>query len=99
MPENAQPKRRGRPPKYQGEGKRQNFSFRIRDVVRERLIAECQKSGRSISEEIELRLERSFEFHDTTMAILGEIRKMTERFFIESGGGRKLPSDVDFPIL
>ncbi len=64
MSDQEQPKRRGRPPKYAGEGKRQNFSFRIRDKVRERLVDVVKETGRSLSEEIEWRIEKSFEWDD-----------------------------------
>jgi hypothetical protein len=64
MSDQEQPKRRGRPPKYAGEGKRQNFSFRIRDAVRERLVKTVDETGRSLSEEIEWRIERSYEWED-----------------------------------
>jgi predicted DNA-binding protein len=60
MTDQEQPKRRGRPPKYAGEGKRQNFSFRIRDKVRDRLIEAVADTGRTLSEEIEHRIEQSF---------------------------------------
>jgi|SRR5262245_10426327 hypothetical protein len=57
MTDQALPKRgRGRPPKYAGQGKRQNFTFRITPALRQRLIATVQVSGRSLSEEIEFRL-------------------------------------------
>jgi hypothetical protein len=66
MTEPEQPKRkRGRPPKYAGEGKRQNFSFRITEKMRERLIAAVKESGRSISEEIEFRLTRDLSWEET----------------------------------
>jgi hypothetical protein len=59
------PKRpRGRPPKYAGEGKRQNFSFRITEKVRQRLIEAVKQSGRSLSEEIEYRIGLSFSFEE-----------------------------------
>jgi hypothetical protein len=68
-----QPRRkRGRPPKYAGEGKRQNFSFRITAKMRERLIAAVKESGRSISEEIEFRIGLSFSFEEAK----GDIDKM-----------------------
>src|SRR5215472_17365539 len=67
------PKRpRGRPPKYAGQGKRQNFSFRITPAVRERLIAAVRESGRSLSEEIEFRLSRDLNWEETK----GDINKM-----------------------
>jgi hypothetical protein len=59
MTDPAPPKRpRGRPPKYAGQGKRQNFSFRITPALRQRLIESVKQSGRSLSEEIEHRLFR-----------------------------------------
>src|SRR5215472_8749222 len=67
------PKRlRGRPPKYAGEGKRQNFSFRITPDMRERLIAAVKQSGRSLSEEVEFRLNRDLNWEQTK----GDIHKM-----------------------
>ena len=67
------PKRpRGRPPKYAGQGKRQNFSFRITEKMRERLIESVKQSGRSLSEEIEFRLNRDFSWEDTK----GDIHRM-----------------------
>ena len=66
MTEPEQPKsRRGRPPKYAGQGKRQNFNFRITPKLRERLIAAVTQSGRSISEEIEFRLDRDLNWEET----------------------------------
>jgi len=62
----------GRPPKYAGEGKRQNFSFRITPAVRERLIAAVRESGRSLSEEIEFRIGRDLNWEKTK----GDIDKM-----------------------
>jgi hypothetical protein len=49
----------GRPPK-QGEVKRDFFQTRIRGSLKQRLEEDAAKQGRSLSEEIELRLERSY---------------------------------------
>jgi len=66
MTDPEQPRRkRGRPPKYAGEGKRQNFSFRITPDMRERLIAAVKQSGRSLSEEVEFRLNRDLNWEQT----------------------------------
>jgi hypothetical protein len=46
----------GRPPK----GKRGNFTFRVTERLREQLISEAEASGLSVSEEIERRLDQSF---------------------------------------
>ena len=43
-----------------GDRKRKNRTFRIRDSLDQRLKAAASASGRSVSEEIEYRLERSF---------------------------------------
>jgi DNA-directed RNA polymerase specialized sigma24 family protein len=52
---------RGRPPKAPEKGKRQNYTFRLSDSARQLLVEAAEKSGRSVSEEIEERVERSFE--------------------------------------
>lgn len=57
----ALPKRRGRPPKPADERKGANLTFRTRADFRERLEQAAQQSGRSVTEEVELRVERSFE--------------------------------------
>jgi predicted HicB family RNase H-like nuclease len=56
----AAKKRIGRPPKAEEDRKAVNFTFRSRGQMRERLQAAAIAVGRSISEEIEFRLERSF---------------------------------------
>jgi hypothetical protein len=58
MKDQAIPKRRGRPPK-DGEGKRTNFNTRLRNSLRIELERDASAAGRSLSEEIEVRLERS----------------------------------------
>lgn len=55
------PRKRGRPAKPAGERKAHNLTFRTRADFRERLERAASNSGRSVSEEVELRIERSFE--------------------------------------
>jgi hypothetical protein len=50
----------GRPPKKAGELLRKNRTFRIRDSLDKKLIDAAKREGRSVSEEIEFRLEFSF---------------------------------------
>jgi len=50
----------GRPPKREGERLSKNRTFRVRGTLDEQLEAAAQKARRSVSEEIEFRLERSF---------------------------------------
>src|SRR5262249_31991569 len=57
----AAKKRIGRPPKSEEDRKAVNFTFRSRGQMRERLREAATASRRSISEEIEHRLERSFQ--------------------------------------
>jgi hypothetical protein len=54
-------KRVGRPPIDAEQRKSFNMTFRARAGLRERLAEAAEQSGRSTSEEIELRLEQSFE--------------------------------------
>jgi hypothetical protein len=51
---------RGRPPVPAAQKKVRNFTFRSRGDMHERLSEAAEANGRSISEEIERRLERSF---------------------------------------
>src|SRR5262249_31470038 len=56
----AAKKRIGRPPKAKEDRKAVNFTFRSRGQMSEPPQAGAIAAGRSISEEIEFRLERSF---------------------------------------
>jgi hypothetical protein len=57
----SKPSRRGRPPLKSGEAKRASFNTRLRNTLKERLEESARAAGRSLSEEIESRLERSFD--------------------------------------
>jgi hypothetical protein len=50
----------GRPPRHEGERLNKNRTFRIRDELDRKLQEAAAQSKRSVSEEIEYRLERSF---------------------------------------
>lgn len=52
---------RGRPPRHQGERLSKNRTFRVRGSLDGRLQAAAAASGRSVSEEIEFRLDQSFD--------------------------------------
>jgi hypothetical protein len=61
MADLEQPKRkRGRPRKYP-EGTRANYSTRLTKQTHAALKAAARAAGRSISEEIEYRIQRSFD--------------------------------------
>jgi hypothetical protein len=50
----------GRPPKHKGERLSKNRTFRVRGSLDDYLKDSAEKTGRSVSEEIENRLDRSF---------------------------------------
>lgn len=66
-------KRRGRPPKVPGEAKRASFNTRLRSGLKEALEESARGAGRSLSEEIEFRLERSFLMDDVTAFLRAQI--------------------------
>jgi len=53
------PKPRGRPPLPPGEGKRTPLTIRSTQALKEELVKAAKASGRSLAQEIELRLVRS----------------------------------------
>jgi len=67
-------KRPGPPPPRYGIP-RPNFSFRMADDMRERLIKAARRSGRSLADEIRFRLERSFtdEQHDRMEMLIADL--------------------------
>jgi hypothetical protein len=66
-------KRIGRPPVPTAQRKSKNFTFRSRGDLHARLAGAAAQSNRSISEEIEWRVERSFMDQDRAIEALGLI--------------------------
>jgi hypothetical protein len=62
----------GRPPKHEGERLSKSRTFRVRDALDNGLRIAAKRSGRSVSEEIESRLERSFGTDGLLDMALGE---------------------------
>ena len=60
MEQQPPPKRGPGRPSQHGEVKRSYFQTRIRESLKQRLEADAAEQGRSLSEEIELRLEESY---------------------------------------
>jgi hypothetical protein len=56
--------KRGRPPRGEFAEKRSNFNTRITDQLRQRLDQAAKENDRSLSQEIEMRLVRSFSGED-----------------------------------
>lgn len=72
MPKRKPPKRpRGRPPLTPDAGKRSSFTTRIRTELRELLEEQAGGAGRSLSEEIEFRLETSVRDQDVLTHVFG----------------------------
>ncbi|MBY0298906.1 MAG: hypothetical protein K2X71_23200 [Methylobacterium sp.] len=69
------PKRVGRPPKAEADRKDGNITFRTRAGLRERLAASASMSGRSMSEEVEKRLEKSYDLEDIAHFIDSSLTK------------------------
>lgn len=86
------PKRRGRPPIAQEDRKAGNLTFRTRANLREQLEEAAQQSGRSVSEEIEHRLQTSFDRNAVAMQVYGShgtdlIKALGQIFMLSRGMG------------
>lgn len=68
MSEAEAPKKIGRPAKNPGEGKRPTITFRCRGPLHERIQASAREADRSVSEEVETRLDRSYAADDELRA-------------------------------
>ena len=68
---NQTKRKRGRPKLADGAGKRSSFNTRITPHLKERLEQEAAINGRSLSEEIEFRLEQSFMFEQAKFSEFG----------------------------
>ena len=69
---NDEPKRRGRPPIAEEDRKAGNLTFRTRGSLRSQLEETAKQSGRSVSEEIEHRLQISFDRRSVAMEMYGD---------------------------
>ena len=69
------PSKLGRPPKHEGERLSKNRTFRVRGTLDEQLVAAAKDTGRSVSEEIERRLEESFQRQEKAELILEAIHR------------------------
>lgn len=72
--DDAEPKRRGRPPKAPADRKGGNITFRAHPDFRAKLEDAAAQSGRTITQEVELRVERSFRDDDLRALIREEVR-------------------------
>lgn len=63
----------GRPARHQGERLSKNRTFRVRGQLDEQLSAAADQSGRSVSEEIEFRLDRTFSEERSFLDVLDHV--------------------------
>ncbi len=68
---------KGRPPLRAGEAKRSSYNTRIRSDLKARLERDASNVGRSLSEEIEFRLENSVIFDDAMEREFGSAQLQT----------------------
>ena len=77
----------GRPPRHAGEHLTKNRTFRVWDKLDDQLQAAAQQSRRTVSAEIEYRLEYSFRIDDLeppTRALLGWASQTRSRFHLQN---------------
>ena len=80
--DNIAPQKRGRPPKPKSEVKRAPLNMRTTPEARRKLEDAADKSGRSLAQEVEYRIERSF-FYEDTLSLSGPDPK-TSKFVRDS---------------
>jgi hypothetical protein len=84
-------KRAGRPPIPEEERRSRNLTFRSRGKLHEQLQAAAAASGRSISEEIERRLDQSFWYDDVVGS--AEIAELAREAIVCAAGIKKNSSE------
>jgi len=76
----------GRPPKSVEDRKSAHFTFRTRGLMRECLQAAAAASGRSVSEEIEYRLQLSFDRDDLENRLSMSLKRLDRiEAFLQGG--------------
>ena len=81
----AKKRPRGRPPLKPGRGKRSSFNTRITSQLKERLERDAKSAGRSLSEQIERRLEEAYLRDEAD----DRVRENTLEGIYDSFGGKK----------
>jgi hypothetical protein len=81
----------GRPPKHEGERLSKNRTFRVRGTLDEQLEAAARDAKRSVSEEIERRLEESFRREERAELILEAINRTLKVLGISTDPGTWSP--------
>jgi hypothetical protein len=77
--------RRGRPLKEPAPGERVPLSLRITPSAKKKLEAAAELNGRSLSQEAEYRIERSFDREDISKRVRAELRAELRALMSEGG--------------
>jgi hypothetical protein len=85
----------GRPPRHEGERLSKSRTFRVRPHLDELLMTAAAKAGRSVSEEIEYRLDRSF-YEDALSARMAETMAPLVEQAARAGGEAALKVHLAF---
>jgi hypothetical protein len=92
------PKRIGRPTREAKPGERVTLGLRVTADMKNRIEEQATKNGRSLSQEAEMRLERSFDLETLLahpVAMQAEtLRQVLREFFLEG----KIPRKGAIPI-
>ncbi|GJE14569.1 hypothetical protein [Methylobacterium longum] len=83
MSEAEAQKKIGRPAKNPGEGKRPTITFRCRGPLHERIQASAREADRSVSEEVETRLDRSYLADDQHRDNQEVLASITQRIVLD----------------
>ena len=92
MSEAEAQKKIGRPPKNPGEGKRPTITFRCRGPLHERIQSSAREADRSVSEEVETRLDRSYvaddQYRDNQAALVSATKGIVLDVLYDYVGGK-----------
>ena len=101
-------RKRGRPPKHEGERLSGTRTFRVRGLLDRLLKQTAQKNERSVSEEIEYRLNRSFYLDGVFTSIKGREAQLVQMLVAAvtltananpAFAGHKPPEEYPAPLL
>src|SRR4051812_12882394 len=89
----------GRPPKTLFADKRRPANIRLREPIREKLLAASAASGLSMSEEIERRVDASFDVLDALGAMIANLARVGEALSGRSWREDRATRDLVFGLV
>jgi len=91
--------RRGRPPKQLFVDKRRTHTIRLREHVRQKLMAVSRESGLSMSEEVERRVELTFGIYDRLGALVSNVVRAGEALTGKSWEEDRRTRELTFGLI